>query len=146
MKDVLWCGLLELDVPHEGDAVRLVRRVFVVVVGGNQQLGVLSRGEHEETAQGDSWEPPVCVAHLRGPVQAGDDAMLGPVLVVEESAQRQAGPRAQVSGKRDRADFEFGSGASGMVPVVKRLPVVTVVSLARCGRLEITDVSTLLTV
>lgn len=39
-------------------------------------------------------------AHLRRPVQGGDYAMLGPVLVVEESAQRQAGTRAQVSEKR----------------------------------------------
>lgn len=41
VKDVLWRGLLKFDVPHKGDAVRLVRRIFVIVVGGNQQLGVL---------------------------------------------------------------------------------------------------------
>lgn len=41
VEDVLWCGLLEFDVPHKRDAVRFMRRVLVVVVGGHQQLGVL---------------------------------------------------------------------------------------------------------
>lgn len=41
MEDVLWCGLLKFDVPHKSNAVWFMRRVFVVVVGGNQQLGVL---------------------------------------------------------------------------------------------------------
>lgn len=114
MKDVLRCGLLKLDVPHEGDAVRLVRRVFVVVVGGNQQLGVLSR----KGRSGGSTEEQLGTqqAHLRGPVQAGDDAMLRPVLVIEEPAQRQAGAGARVSGKRDKVDFEFGSAAPDVLP------------------------------
>lgn len=64
--------------------------------------------------------------HLRGPVQAGDDAMLRPVLIIEEPAQRQAGARAHVSGQRDKVD---------MLPVVKHLAVLSVVSLARCGQL-----------
>lgn len=53
VKDVLRRGLLKLDVPHEGDAVRLVRRVLVVVVGGDQQLGVLS----EKRRSGDRERP-----------------------------------------------------------------------------------------
>lgn len=101
MKDVLWCGLLELVVPHKGDAVRLVRRVFVIVVGGNQQLGVLSRRRRSGDSAGEQLGTYQRVPHLRGPVQAGDHAMLGPVLVIEESAQSKAGPGAQVSGKKE---------------------------------------------
>lgn len=41
VKDVLGCGLLKFDVPYKRNAVWFVRRVFVVVVRGNQQLGVL---------------------------------------------------------------------------------------------------------
>lgn len=52
MEDVLWRGLLKFDVPHKGDAVRFVRRIFVIVVGGNQQLGVL----REERRSVDSRE------------------------------------------------------------------------------------------
>lgn len=106
MKDVLWCGLLKLDVPHEGDAVRLVRSVFVIVVGGNQQLRVLSKEGRSGQHRGRAGNRPVW-PHLGGPVQAGDDAMLGPVLIIEEPAQRQAGPRAQVSEQRDKVDFSL---------------------------------------
>lgn len=49
VKDVLWCGLLKLDVPHKSDAVRFMRRILVVVVRGNQQLGVL--GEVNKSKQ-----------------------------------------------------------------------------------------------
>lgn len=41
VKDVLWRGLLKFDVPHKSNAIWFMRRVLVVVVGGNQQLGVL---------------------------------------------------------------------------------------------------------
>lgn len=54
VKDVLWRGLLKFDVPHKGDTVRFVRRIFVIVVGGNQQLGVL----REESASVNSTGPP----------------------------------------------------------------------------------------
>lgn len=52
VKDVLWCGLLKFDVPHKGNAVWFVRRVFVVVVGGNQQLGVLREVNKSEEHTG----------------------------------------------------------------------------------------------
>lgn len=71
--------------------------------------------------------------HLRGPVQAGDHPVLGPVLIIEESAQRQAGPRAQVSGKKETKLTQW------CPTEVKQLPVLTVVSLARCGQLVTTD-------
>lgn len=41
MKDVLWCGLLEFNVPHQGDAIRFMGSIFVVVVRGNKQLRIL---------------------------------------------------------------------------------------------------------
>lgn len=52
VKDVLWSGLLEFDVPHKSNAVWFMRRVFVVVVGGNQQLGVLREGKESEEHRG----------------------------------------------------------------------------------------------
>lgn len=46
------------------------------------------------------WKTPGCRPHLRGPVEAGDDAMLWPVFIIEESAEGQTGAAAQVSGKK----------------------------------------------
>ena len=43
VEDVFGRGLLELDVPHQSHAVRLVGGVFVVVIGGHQELWVLGR-------------------------------------------------------------------------------------------------------
>lgn len=60
VKDVLWCGLLKLDVPHKSNALWLMRRVFVVVVGGNHQLGVLRGGKKSKQQRGTAdpgcWE------------------------------------------------------------------------------------------
>lgn len=47
MKDVLRGCLLEFDVPHQGNAIGLMRSIFVVVVGSHQQLGVLREEEEE---------------------------------------------------------------------------------------------------
>lgn len=41
MKDVLWGCLLKFDVPHQGNAIWLMRSIFVVVVGSHQQLRIL---------------------------------------------------------------------------------------------------------
>lgn len=48
MKDVLWGCLLKFDVPHQGNAIGLMRSIFVVVVGSHQQLGILREEEAEE--------------------------------------------------------------------------------------------------
>lgn len=77
-----------------------MRSVFVVVVGGDQQLRVL-RGRTTEiriSLVTDCGKQAMAqVFHLRGPVQTGDDAVFGPVFVVEESAEGQAGAAALVS-------------------------------------------------
>lgn len=48
VEDVLWCGLLKFDVPHKGNAIWFMGRIFVVVVRGDQQLRVL-REDNERT-------------------------------------------------------------------------------------------------
>ena len=50
VEDVLGGRFLEAGVPHQAHAVRVVRRVFVVVVGGHQQLGELRRPVHARHA------------------------------------------------------------------------------------------------
>lgn len=64
VEDELGRRLLELGVPDETDAVRIVGRVVVVVVGGDQELGELGR-----------------------PVHRGDATVARPALVVEEAVQ-----------------------------------------------------------
>jgi len=51
VKDVLWCGLLKLDVPHQGNTIRFMRSIFVIVIGGNQQLGILKERKERSTRQ-----------------------------------------------------------------------------------------------
>lgn len=51
VEDVFRRRLLVLHVPHQGHAVRLVGGVLVVVVRGDQQLGILVTGE-DELAEG----------------------------------------------------------------------------------------------
>lgn len=41
LEDVLWCGLLPFHIPHQSHTVWLMRSVFIVVVGGHQELRVL---------------------------------------------------------------------------------------------------------
>lgn len=41
VKDVLWCGLLKLDVPHQGNPIWFMRSILIIVIGGNQQLRIL---------------------------------------------------------------------------------------------------------
>lgn len=56
MKDVLWRGLLKFDVPHKGNTIWFMRGIFIVVVGGNQQLRVL-RGEKQSKHHKGSADP-----------------------------------------------------------------------------------------
>lgn len=48
VKDVFWCGLLKFDVPYKRNTIRFMRSIFIIVIGGNQQLGIL-RGEKKKT-------------------------------------------------------------------------------------------------
>lgn len=48
VKYVLWCGFLEFDVPHQGDAVWFMGSIFIVVIGGDQQLGILRDNRKEQ--------------------------------------------------------------------------------------------------
>lgn len=41
VKDVLWGGLLKLDVPHQSNAIWFVWSILIIVIGGNQQLRIL---------------------------------------------------------------------------------------------------------
>lgn len=41
VKDVLWGGLLKLDVPHQSNTVWFVWSILIIVIGGNQQLRIL---------------------------------------------------------------------------------------------------------
>ena len=50
VKDKLGRRLLELGVPDEADAIRIVRRVVVVVVGGDEELRELGRPVHRRYA------------------------------------------------------------------------------------------------
>jgi hypothetical protein len=43
MENVFWGRLLELGVPNEAHAIRIIGRVFIVVVAGHQELWVLRR-------------------------------------------------------------------------------------------------------
>jgi hypothetical protein len=43
VEDILRCVLVKLHVPDQSYTVRLVRSIFVVVVGHHQQLWVLGR-------------------------------------------------------------------------------------------------------
>lgn len=45
VKDVLWCGLLEFDVPYEGNTIRFMRGIFIIVIGGNKQFRILRERE-----------------------------------------------------------------------------------------------------
>lgn len=47
VKDVFWCGLLKFDVPYKRNTIRFMRSIFIIVIGGNQQLGIL-RGEKKK--------------------------------------------------------------------------------------------------
>lgn len=48
----------------------------------------------------NSFEFKGCSPHLRGPVETGDDAMFGPVFVIEEPTERETGATTQISGGR----------------------------------------------
>lgn len=67
VEDELGRGLLELGVPDEAHAVRVVGGVVVIVVGGGQELG-----------------------ELRRPVHGRDAAVARPALVEEEPVQPEA--------------------------------------------------------
>lgn len=41
VKDVLRCGLLKLDVPHQGNTIRFMRSIFIIIIGGYEQLWIL---------------------------------------------------------------------------------------------------------
>lgn len=41
VEDILWSGLLKLDVPHQGNTIRFMGSVFIVVIRGNKQLRIL---------------------------------------------------------------------------------------------------------
>lgn len=47
MKDVFRSGLLKLDVPYEGNTIGFMRSIFVIVIGRNQQLRILTERERE---------------------------------------------------------------------------------------------------
>ena len=66
MEDVLGGSFLEPGVPNEAHSIRIVGRLRVLVVTGQEQLG-----EH-------------C-----GPVHGGDDPILGPAFVVKATVQRK---------------------------------------------------------
>lgn len=53
VKDVLWCGLLEFDVPHEGNTIRFMRSIFVIVIGSDKQLGILRERERRRRNVGE---------------------------------------------------------------------------------------------
>lgn len=79
MEYVLGRRLLKLSVPHQDDAIWIVGRFFVVVVGSEQQLRKLWR-----------------------PIQWRNNAVLGPSLVEECTIKRQSLMRLFVSTKRLR--------------------------------------------
>ena len=125
VEDELWSALLELHAPDQRHAIGFMRGILVVVVRGHQELLVLERGgagrrggevertkgEREGVRGGGEaycWRGVVRVGkthahthshtgpYLWGPVKTGNDSMFGPALVVEQSAQRQAGPSRHV--------------------------------------------------
>ena len=68
MKDVFWRGLFEPRIPDQTHAIGIRGRVGVLVVTSHQKFG-----EHG------------------APVHAGDDAILGPALVIEKPIERDIG-------------------------------------------------------
>lgn len=74
VENVFGRGLLELGVPDERHAVGIVGRLFVIVVGGQEKLGVVG-----------------------GPVQGSEAAVLRPSLVEEPAVEGDALVRFFVS-------------------------------------------------